>query len=292
MILDRNADQGNEAASSIGPNVAFNEVDVTNEESCKKAVAATVAKFGRLDGVINCAGIGSATTTIGPKGDRRANVVDKATGKIIFDGDIATDEQRQALPKEVQDQLKDLDKIVVERPMGARNVRAPQLVFGGGGKNVRGGAPGNNLPKPKSVSGSDDDYTWEFTTKTDENGKPELELLLLDKNGKILFQGPFSRTRDIPTLPAPIAERFNTSPWKIVIDDLKSTGGGNVLNLKLAAPGQPAAPAAGGPDNNFAPAPKAIAAMLHRLFRGNFTRSVRRPMSDRSGRERSHSDQS
>ena len=72
-----------------------------------------------------------------------------------------------------------------------------------------GGAGRNNLPKPKSVSGSDDDYTWEFTTKTDENGKPELELLLLDKNGKILFQGPFSRSRDIKTLPAPVAERLD-----------------------------------------------------------------------------------
>jgi hypothetical protein len=206
------------------------------------------------------------TTTIGPKGDRRANVVDKATGKIIFDGDIATDEQRQALPKEVQDQLKDLDKMTLERPIAVRTYKPTQLAFGGGGFNAKGGVAGNNLPKPKSVSGSDDDYTWEFTTKTNENGKPELELLLLDKNGKILFQGPFSRSRDIPTLPAPVAERFQTNPWYIVIEDLKSTtGGGNVLNLKLA-PGQPPAPGAGGPalpgaapggaDNNFVPTPK------------------------------------
>jgi len=68
MILDRNADLGNETAKTVGSTVAFTEVDVTDEESVKKAVAATVAKFGRLDGVINCAGIGSATTTLGPKG--------------------------------------------------------------------------------------------------------------------------------------------------------------------------------------------------------------------------------
>jgi len=144
----------------------------------------------------------------------------------------------------------------LERPMMVKTVRPTQLAFAGGGLNARAG---NNLPKPKSVSGSDDDYTWEFTTKTNENGKPELELLLLDKNGKILFQGPFSRSRDIPTLPAPVAERFQTNPWYIVIEDLKSTaGGGNVLNLKLGAPAAPAPGAApGGADNNnFVPAPK------------------------------------
>jgi hypothetical protein len=122
-----------------------------------------------------------------------------------------------------------------------------------------GGGARNNLPKPKSVSGSDDDYTWEFTTKTDENGKPELELLLLDKNGKILFQGPFSRTRDIPTLPAPVAERLNTYPWSQMIDDLKGTGGGGgVMNIKGApAPtnfGAPGAAPAGGTD--VPPAPR------------------------------------
>jgi len=131
--------------------------------------------------------------------------------------------------------------------------------WGGGAVRTGAGvAQQNNLPKPKSVSGSDDDYTWEFTTKTDENGKPELELLLLDKNGKILFQGPFSRSRDIKTLPAPVAERFNTNPWYTMIDDLKSTGGGaNVMNGKIAPP-LPQAPGGfgGGAGNNFTPKPE------------------------------------
>jgi len=187
------------------------------------------------------------TTTVGNKGERRANVVDKATGKIIFDGAIDTDEQRQALPKEVQDQLKDLDQMKLKAPLAIRAVPAPRnITFDKVGR--AGNVQQNNLPKPKSVSGSDDDYTWEFTTKTDENGKPELELLLLDKNGKILFQGPFSRTRNIKELPAPVAERLGTYPWSMMIDDLKAAGGGApALNLKFA----PAAPGAGAAPGGF-----------------------------------------
>jgi hypothetical protein len=196
------------------------------------------------------------TTSVGPKGERRASVVEKATGKIIFDGAIDTEEQRQALPKEVQAQLKELDQMKLNAPMATvRAVRAPQAIYG---VTTRLGGPRNNLPKPRSVSGSDDDYTWEFTTKTDETGKPELELLLLDKNGKILFQGPFSRTRDIPNLPGPVSERLGSHPWNMMIDDLKTAGGG-ALNVKMAPfPGAGAAPgvAPGGAGNNFGPDPK------------------------------------
>ncbi|HEV8607937.1 MAG TPA: PDZ domain-containing protein [Tepidisphaeraceae bacterium] len=191
------------------------------------------------------------TTTVGPNGERRVRAIDKATGKIIFDGAIDTEEQKLALPKEVADQVKTTDEMKVAR--GPIRIATPRAFVGkGNALNVR---VGNNLPKPKTVSGSDDDFTWEFTTKTDENGKAELDLLLLDKNGKILFQGPFSRSRDIPTLPQPVGERLSSSPWDIMIEDLKGGGGGGnfggvggALNMRLApapvvAPGAPAAPA-------------------------------------------------
>jgi len=209
------------------------------------------------------------TTTIGPKGDRWACVVDKATDKVIFNGAIDTDEQRQALPKDVQDQLKQLDQMKLTAPMGIKAVPMPgrngqaniffDRVAAANAKN--GGGARNNLPKCRSVSGSDDDYTWEFTTKIDENGSPELELLLLDKNGKILFQGPFSRSRDTRTLPGPVAERLSTFPWKDMIDDLKGTGNAGI-NVKFApgqngfggAPGAGAPPAGGG--GNLPPVPR------------------------------------
>ena len=79
MILDRNADLGNETAKTVGTTVAFTEVDVTDEESVKKAVASTVAKFGRLDGVINCAGIGSAMAANKVPGIRAALCYDHSS---------------------------------------------------------------------------------------------------------------------------------------------------------------------------------------------------------------------
>jgi hypothetical protein len=180
-------------------------------------------------------------TTTGPDG-QRLTAFDKLTGKLIFDGAIDTDEQKQALPKEVADQLKAMEETRFVKPTpvqvmpGARGRTV--TVRAGGAGNVLRLANANNLPKPKTVSGSDDDYTWEFSPKTAENGKAELHLLLLDKNGKILFDGPFSRTRDIPTLPATIAERLSTSPWDIMIEDLKSTqAGGGVLNVDVAPRG-------------------------------------------------------
>jgi hypothetical protein len=189
------------------------------------------------------------TTTVGPNGERRVHAIDKATGKIIFDGAIDTEEQKLALPKEVADQVKTTDEMKVAK--GPIRIATPRGFTGGKG-NVLNLRMGNNLPKPKTVSGSDDDFTWEFTTKTDENGKAELDLLLLDKNGKILFQGPFSRSRDIPTLPQPVGERLSSSPWDLMIEDLKGGGGavgfggaGGAVNFRVgpAAGGAPVPPA-------------------------------------------------
>jgi len=74
MILDRNGDDAKEVIAAIGSkNVEFAEVDVTNEASVKKAVQATVDKFGRLDGVVNCAGVGSALTTLSKRGPMPMN---------------------------------------------------------------------------------------------------------------------------------------------------------------------------------------------------------------------------
>mmetsp|Transcript_7779 Transcript_7779/g.22250 ORF Transcript_7779/g.22250 Transcript_7779/m.22250 type:complete len:259 (-) Transcript_7779:147-923(-) len=67
VIADRDADAGKQAAEGIGPMAMFVEVDVTKRDSCRAAIAATVEKFKTLSGVINCAGVGSAFTTIDKK---------------------------------------------------------------------------------------------------------------------------------------------------------------------------------------------------------------------------------
>mmetsp|Transcript_78661 Transcript_78661/g.172445 ORF Transcript_78661/g.172445 Transcript_78661/m.172445 type:complete len:259 (+) Transcript_78661:83-859(+) len=64
---DMNVELGKKVAEELGPNAFFVELDVTKRESCKAAIQATVDKFKTLSGVINCAGVGSAFTTIDKK---------------------------------------------------------------------------------------------------------------------------------------------------------------------------------------------------------------------------------
>ena len=59
-VLDRNAGQGERTVTAIraaGGDAVFLEVDVTREDSCRRAVDAAVERYGRLDAVVACAGI-------------------------------------------------------------------------------------------------------------------------------------------------------------------------------------------------------------------------------------------
>ena len=67
-IFDLNEEAGNALADRLGPNVAFFDVNVTDEESVQTAIDAVVARFGALHIVNNYAGIGPACKTFGKKG--------------------------------------------------------------------------------------------------------------------------------------------------------------------------------------------------------------------------------
>jgi 3(or 17)beta-hydroxysteroid dehydrogenase len=61
VIADLLAEQGKQVAESLGSAAHFVSLDVTNEDSWAAAVAATIAHFGKLDVLVNNAGIsGSA----------------------------------------------------------------------------------------------------------------------------------------------------------------------------------------------------------------------------------------
>lgn len=59
MIADRNLALGQHLASELGSAVAAVEVDVADEESCRRMVEATEQRFGRLDIAVNNAGVGN-----------------------------------------------------------------------------------------------------------------------------------------------------------------------------------------------------------------------------------------
>ncbi|GAK04460.1 3-hydroxyacyl-CoA dehydrogenase [Geomicrobium sp. JCM 19037] len=70
-ILDVNEERGEKLASELGENVEFYVTDVTDEESVTTAMDQAVRVFGKVNTVVNCAGIGSAEKTTGKRGTHR-----------------------------------------------------------------------------------------------------------------------------------------------------------------------------------------------------------------------------
>jgi 2-keto-3-deoxy-L-fuconate dehydrogenase len=58
VIGDMNEANGTALAQELGANAAFVRLDVTDAASAQAAVSAAVARFGRLDSLVTCAGIG------------------------------------------------------------------------------------------------------------------------------------------------------------------------------------------------------------------------------------------
>ncbi|MGF3065837.1 SDR family NAD(P)-dependent oxidoreductase [Facklamia sp. P12945] len=57
VITDINEEKGNEVAKELGQNVLFVKQDVTKESDWKKVIDATMDKWGRIDSLVNNAGI-------------------------------------------------------------------------------------------------------------------------------------------------------------------------------------------------------------------------------------------
>jgi len=67
-IFDLPRSKGADLAKEIGKGALFVEGDVTSEEQVAAALDRAVASFGELRGLVNCAGIGSASRTVGKDG--------------------------------------------------------------------------------------------------------------------------------------------------------------------------------------------------------------------------------
>ncbi|GHE21735.1 SDR family NAD(P)-dependent oxidoreductase [Halomonas urumqiensis] len=68
MVFDLNEARGQALIEELGGNVAYRQVDVTDEAMVKRAVDDTVATFGALHICCNFAGIASAAKTVGKEG--------------------------------------------------------------------------------------------------------------------------------------------------------------------------------------------------------------------------------
>ena len=68
MLLDLNEDNAKAAAEKLGSNASYVIANVTDEPSIQSAIDKTIEQFGALHVVVNCAGIGSASKTVGRDG--------------------------------------------------------------------------------------------------------------------------------------------------------------------------------------------------------------------------------
>ena len=68
MLLDLNEDNAKSAVDKLGSNASYVIANVTDESSVQSAIDKTVEIFGGLHVVVNCAGIGSASKTVGKNG--------------------------------------------------------------------------------------------------------------------------------------------------------------------------------------------------------------------------------
>ncbi len=71
VLADVNKVAGEALAAELGANARFAETDVTNEASAKAAVELAVSTFGKLNGLVNCAGVAPAEKVLGKEGPHR-----------------------------------------------------------------------------------------------------------------------------------------------------------------------------------------------------------------------------
>ncbi|MBS0551229.1 MAG: SDR family NAD(P)-dependent oxidoreductase, partial [Proteobacteria bacterium] len=68
VIADLNVEQGEKLAAELGARAAFARTNVADEADAKAAVDLAVSRFGGLQGLVNCAGIGNAGKVLGKEG--------------------------------------------------------------------------------------------------------------------------------------------------------------------------------------------------------------------------------
>ena len=76
-ILDLAASPGARVAESLGANALFVEADVGSADQVNDAIAKTVAKFGLVNVLVNCAGIGRAMRTVTREGPHPLDLFSK-----------------------------------------------------------------------------------------------------------------------------------------------------------------------------------------------------------------------
>ena len=68
VIADLNTELGEQLATELGSRAAFQRTNVADEADARACVALATSRFGGLQGLVNCAGIGNAAKVLGKDG--------------------------------------------------------------------------------------------------------------------------------------------------------------------------------------------------------------------------------
>lgn len=71
VVLDIDAPAGQAMADGLGADALFCRCDVTREDDAQAAIEAALGQFGRIDGLVNCAGIAPGEKIVGRDGPHR-----------------------------------------------------------------------------------------------------------------------------------------------------------------------------------------------------------------------------
>ena len=80
VIADVNADAGESIAAELGASAVFIRTDVTQEGDGQAAVDLALARFGNLNGLVNCAGVAPGEKVLGRDGPHRLDSFARAIG--------------------------------------------------------------------------------------------------------------------------------------------------------------------------------------------------------------------
>ncbi|MBA8838053.1 3-hydroxyacyl-CoA dehydrogenase [Ochrobactrum sp. RH2CCR150] len=70
-LLDVNAAAGEAAAKALGASAIFQRTDVTSEADGQAAITAALKAFGRIDALVNCAGVAPGEKVLGREGPHK-----------------------------------------------------------------------------------------------------------------------------------------------------------------------------------------------------------------------------
>ena len=71
VMADMNEEAGAAMEQELGDNALFIRCDITREEDGEAAIRAALDSFGRIDGLVNCAGVAPAEKVVGREGPHR-----------------------------------------------------------------------------------------------------------------------------------------------------------------------------------------------------------------------------